>query len=200
MSDVSQRRVDYIKILPNAKTIILHKIRVDLGLSLREYVLLDFIYNWHFVVKNKKPITFGDYLKETGIRQLSISRMFQKLKEKGLLFKDADGKVKTTNKWNDNFNIPDFDNIWKLHPVGNKQKALFAFSKAIKVDTVENIISGIDKYKIFLEKSDQFPQHLSTFLNYKLKWWQSDFDISKLKTQQQDNKMIITTGPKSKFD
>lgn len=179
-------------------SVINHQIRLSLGLSLREYVLLDFICAWHKT--NKEPITYRLYWTHTGIVPRMIVPMFQKMKAKGLLFKDLDGKVKTTALWNEFFNSNGpFEKIWAMHRVGNKQKAKVAFLKALKVDTAENIEKGVVRYIEYVKVTDQFPAHLSTFLNHKNKMWQDEMDPSKYEKKkpafQQPVKAV--TGPKS---
>ncbi len=182
-------------------TIIQHTIRISLGLTLREYVLLDFIFQWH--ESNKAPITFADYFIGTGIYPQFIGRMFGKLKEKELLFKDTDGKVKTTKKWNDNFDrSSQFEELWKLMNTGTKSKAREAFKKAVKVDSFDNIKAGLIVYKNYKEEANSFPAHLSSFLNPKLKIWQETPNADPYKkkmTQPQFFPTPQTTGPKSKL-
>jgi len=177
-----------------------HNTRLNLGLSLREYVLLDFIYSWH--QKNRTPITFGDVFITTGLRPRYIQGTYAKLGAKGLLFKDKDGKVKTTDKWNDFFNSDKlFIELWKLLKTGNKQVAIKSFKKCLRVDTYENIKKGLEKYLEFLSKTDIFPKHLSTFLNYKNKEWLTEHDASMYqKKTNYTPEVKVTTGPKSAFD
>ncbi len=182
-------------------TTIQHALRAKLKLSMVEYVLLDFIHQWH--LKKKEPITFGDYWRATGIKSRMLSSKFARLKERGFLFKDpADGKVKTTDKWNENFNSSEqFETLWKLLNVGNKQVAKTTFVKALKVDSYENIKEGLEKYLAFLKLTDQFPKHLASFLNPKNKDWTTERDagIYKKKEPLYTPKPIVTTGPKSKM-
>lgn len=176
-----------------------HKIRVRLGLSLREYVLLDFLTKWHF--KNKEAVTYGDIWKATGIYIRFVDRMYQRLKGKGLLFKDVDGKVKTTELWNGSFsNSEDFEELWKIMHTGTKNVAKSAFDKAVKVDSFENIKNGLVEYVKFKEEIGQFPVHLSTFLNYKNKIWEGPFDKSPyIKKDKTFDQPKVQTGPKSKL-
>lgn len=193
-----ERNADNHKHVKGSTTII-HKIRVELGLTLREYVLLDFICQWHS--KKNKSITYGDFWEATGVYPRFIDGIFQRLKEKGLLFKDTDGMVKTTPLWNDNFNSSElFEELWKMSKVGNKQKAKSAFDKALKVDSYDNIKAGFLKYKEFLKQTEQFEQHLSTFLSAKNKEWTTEFDASnyKKKTTASDTPKV-STGPQSKW-
>lgn len=178
-----------------------HKVRLYLGLSLREYVLLDFIHNWH--EKKKDQITFGDIFKHTGLRPRYIQGIYAKMGAKGLLFKDTDGKVKTTIRWSEAFNSSELIlELWKLLNTGNKQKATSALKKALRVDTFENIKKGLEAYLEFLSKTDQFPQHLSTFLNAKNKAWNTEWDASmyQKKTGAPMQEQKVVTGPRSAFD
>jgi hypothetical protein len=183
-------------------TTIQHNLRAKLKLSMTEYVLLDFIHQWH--LKKKEPITFGDYWRATGVKSRLLSVKFQRLKDKGMLFKDdTDGKVKTTDLWNSNFNSSEqFETLWKLLNVGNKQVAKKSFSLAMKVDSYENIKLGLEKYLAFLKLTDQFPKHLSSFLNPKNKDWTTERDAgiyAKKKEPLFTPKPQVSTGPKSKF-
>lgn len=182
-------------------TTIKHKLRVELQLTLREYVVMDFIFTWH--QNNKAPISYGDFWIGTGIYERHLDKTFQRLKEKGLLFKDTDGKVKTTEKWNSQFDSSAyFEELWKLMSTGTKSVAKQAFQKAIKVDTFENIKSGLIKYLEYVAQIDWMsPQHLSTFLNHKLKRWEGPFnaDPYKKKVSSSQQKPKVSTGPKSKM-
>ncbi len=181
-------------------TIINHAIRIDLGLTLREYTVLDFIRVWHINNKKKsQAITYGDFWIATGLMNRNISRIYALMKDKGLLFKDVDGKVKTTKKWNIYFedHSVSFESIWKIYKVGVKNKAWEAFNKSLKIDSFENIMAGVQRYLKFLEQTDQFPLHVSTFLYWKNKTWQSEFDASIYKKKEIIQPPIINTGPAS---
>lgn len=184
-------------------SVIIHKVRVELGLTMREYVILDFIHTWHSTKKSK--ITFGDIWKGTGVRIRMVENLYQRLKAKDLLFMDVDGKVKTTKNWNDKFN-PDllFEELWPMIKTGNKQVAKTQFKKCLKVDTFENIKNGLQNYIDFLKQVEWMaPQHLSTFLNPKKKEWQTLFDASIYQNKPKNQTRAapkITTGPRSAFD
>ncbi len=180
-------------------TIIDHSIRIKSNLTLREYVVLDFLRNWYLI--EKKSITFGDF-KEVWITPPSIHTTYSKLLDKGFLFKDVDGKIKTSDKWNTHFadNNIQFDELWKLHNIGNKQKAKSALIQALKVDSFDNIKNGLLEYIEFRKQTDQFPVHLSSFLNHKNKEWQTKRDVSIYKKKEAIAPQIINTGPKSVWD
>jgi len=179
-------------------TTILHKLRAELKITMVEYVLLDFINQWH--LKKKEPITFGDYWRSTGVKSRMLTKKFARLKEKGLLFKDIDGKVKTTDKWNSNFNDSEqFETLWKLLNVGNKQVAKTTFAKALKVDSYENIKLGLEKYVKFVTETDQFRKHLASFLNPKNKDWTTERDSNIYKKKEIIKEQKPTTGPQSKL-
>jgi len=184
-------------------TTILHQLRAKLKISMVEYVLLDFIYQWH--QKNPKPIEYGDYWRACGVKGRMVSKKFARLKEKGLLFKDMDGKVKTTLLWDSNFNASDqFESLWKLLNTGNKQIAKTAFAKALKVDSFENIKKGLEEYIKFVTETDQFKKHLSSFLNPKNKDWTTQRDASIYVKKKEvvnfnNQQPKVTTGPQSKL-
>lgn len=193
-----ERTVENIRTITGS-TLIRHKLRVELRLSLREYVFLDFIYQWH--EKNTDPATYGDFWVGTGLFPRWLDRMFPKLHAKGMLFRDpADGMVKTTDNWNNNFNNSEqFESLWKLLNTGTKNVAKTTFAKALKVDTFESIHAGLVKYIEFKKEVDQFPVHLATFLNPKNKIWQGPFNADPYKKNVNNfNKVNTKTGPKSK--
>lgn len=180
-------------------TFINHKIRIELNLTPREYIMLDFIRNWHLT--NKKPIRFDDCWINTGIINRNLTKSFAVLKAKGLLFLDEkDGKVKTTNLFNCKFDDVNllFEELWKLHHVGTKQIAKACLLKTLKVDTFENIKKGLLKYIEFIKETDQFPMHLSTFLYHKNKIWQEERDASIYK-KKDAVAPVIQTGPASAY-
>ncbi len=181
-------------------TIINHSIRNKLGLTLREYVVLDILRNWF--LKEKKPITFNEY-KKMYLTAVSVHVTYVKLLSKGFLFKDVDGKIKPTEKWNINFadNTDEFEELWELHKIGNKQKAKSAFFNAIKVDSFDNIKKGLVAYIEFRNQTDQFPIHLSSFLNHKNKEWQTERDLTIYKKKEVlQPQTQINTSPKSAWD
>lgn len=179
-------------------TTILHQLRAKLKLTMTEYVLLDFIHQWH--LKKKEPITYGDYWRACGVRARMLDKKFKRLKAKEMLFKDIDGKVKTTDKWNSNFNPSEqFESLWKLLNVGNKQIAKNQFAKALKVDSFENIKKGLEDYLKFIVASDQFKKHLSSFLNPKNKDWTTERDLNLYKKREPIKEQKAVTGPQSKL-
>lgn len=179
-------------------TTIQHSLRVKLKITMVEYVLLDFIHQWH--LKKKEPITFGDYWIACGVKSRLLSAKFKRLKDKELLFKDVDGRVKTTDKWNSNFNSSEqFETLWKLLNVGNKQVAKKSFSLALKVDSFENIKKGLEDYIKFVNETDQFRKHLASFLNPKNKEWTTERDANIYKKREPVKEHKATTGPQSKL-
>lgn len=181
-------------------TLINHKVRIELGLTLREYVVCDFIHSYIF--DTKKPRTFGEWFKGTGYYPRMIHLTYGRLLNKGVLFKDADGMVKTTETWNKYFpnDFENFKQIWKVHNVGNKQKAQKAFISACKVDTFENILKGLKDYCQWLKESEQYPMHTATFLNSSNKEWTTERDLKLYKKKEAIVPAQLNTGPKSAFD
>ncbi len=177
-------------------TLINHKIRLKLGLTLREYVVCDFIHS--YIYETKKARTFGEWFKGTGFYPRMIHLTYERLLNKGVLFKDTDGMVKTTVMWNKHFpnDRENFNQIWRLHNVGNKQQAQKVFIASCKVDTFENILKGTERYVEWLKESDQFPMHTSTFLNPNYKRWNDERDISKYK-KKIEVLVVPDTNPKS---
>lgn len=192
-----ERTVENIRTITGS-TLIRHKLRVELRLSLREYCLLDFMYQW--CKNHTEPITYGDYWRGTGILERAIDRLFQKLKAKGLLFKDVDGRVKPTDLWTKNFDTSEqFEELWKILKTGTKNIARTTFTKAMKVDSFENIRDGLIKYMAYKKETDQYPVHLATFLNPKNKIWEGPFNADPYKKNVTNNSQKKnTTGPQSK--
>jgi len=191
------------KIYVKGTTLIDHRIRVEFGLTLREYVLLDFLYNWHS--KSNKKVTYADIWIHTGLinRKPIVDRMFQRLKEKALLWQDHNdmNKVKVTERWERRFNTTQFfKELWKLMNTGVKKKAEMAVKNAVKVSSEEDIKNGLIKYLDYLSKTNQYPCHLSTFLSARNKMWEGNFDAtpyihpSKVKKEQP-----VNAGPQSKW-
>lgn len=166
-------------------TFIDHKIRIDLGLTLREYVVCSFIHS--FIFNHKQPRTFGQWFISTGFYPRQIHLTYERLLNKGVLFKDADGLVKTTEIWNKRFpnDSENFSEMWKLHSYGNKQIARKAFIAACKVDTFENIMEGLKQYIKWREETEQYPKHLSTFLNAKNKEWTTERNLDIYKKKEE---------------
>jgi len=77
---------------------IIFQVKKDLGLSLKEYILLDAVY--HLQVKTGLSYAKNDYyceLLDVGVRE--VQRIKKTLEEKGLVILEKKG-IKTTDIWN----------------------------------------------------------------------------------------------------
>lgn len=77
-----------------------HGIRVELEITVRQYVFLDCIYN--FNCKKKFEIKWQDIEKATGFIQEEIVEIFRSLKDSGFLI-SKHFSLKTTDLWNQHF-------------------------------------------------------------------------------------------------
>jgi len=111
-------------IVPRGQTVILHRIRAELGLSCDEYVIADFIFTWR-VTQNKKVPSIDLVYRITGISTTEAVQIGNRLEKLGIFDRDKSSKWITTDKWNQYFNMDDdFEEFWKIWlKKGNKKKA-----------------------------------------------------------------------------
>ena len=176
-------------------SVILHKTRIALGLTLEEYVLLDFIYEWNNKNATASP-SFKDYFVATGIIRDDINIMFKKLHACGFLTMDsAKRRVTTTNAWNKYFDTPDsFERFWARHPQGNKATALNRFKTVVgKMKQDPNKLFGkLELYLANCATLDRFSKGLDVWLNPAKRHWDDP-----LTTRSNGNGNGAAGGPKS---
>lgn len=183
---------------PKGTSIIDHSIRFKLKLTVEEYILCDLIYQF-----NKRyrigSLTYNKYISTVGFLPEEVLRLGKSLKQRGFLIDDAKQKrIVTTSLWNDNFNDnAQFEQLWLLHPKGNKAKAREAFIKTI----------GIVNYNVLLEKLQEYLGYqtdlnyryqLSTWLDPKLRHWEDQLEYKGIQEQKQEG-MDDTSMPSTLF-
>jgi len=152
-----------------------HKKRIKLGLTCDEYVILETVDSLVLLGKKAYVATI-----EKEIGKIEDQLVFAKLNEMGLLLMQ-NGSYVCGLPWRAQFPHDDcFETLWKLFHVagakGNKKKALEAYKKAIKTDTMKNITTGAKAY-IANKISSQSPfiMHLSSFLSPEYQYWRDDY-------------------------
>ncbi len=154
------------------KTIINHSIRLQLKLTLEEYVLLDFIYTWN--QNEKAPATFRNFYTHTGIIQADVKHFLGRMKEKGLIIWDAKNKrVEAYSEWVNAFSSDGLlDILWKIHAKGSKASARERLPKVLKKISFEELKQ---KYQAYIDscagREYQFIKGLDVFLNPKKEHW-----------------------------
>jgi len=155
-------------------TTINHRIRVEFKLSLEEYVLLDFIFNWN--KKSNEAIRFKDYYVATGFINNDIIELFKVLKEKKLLIKDLNkNRVDVAPEWTALFSTDgSIERLWKIHPKGNKKQASLKLGRVLKKISIDELCSKLTHYVKWCDATNTFKKDLSTWLNPELEHWNND--------------------------
>ena len=176
----------------NGISVINHKKRIELSLTIEEYVFLDFI--WSTNKKQQTPIAFIQYLKFLGMLPVEVKLLFAKMKEKNLLVWDEKKKrVDIYTKWKDAFNTNNqFDELWKIHPKGNKNISRERLSKVLDKIPFDELTTRLKKYLADCKNTQRFEKDLATWLNPKNEHW-NDALISKEVIKQTGTKIIFKT-------
>ena len=175
------------------KTIMNHGIRVKLGLTCIEYVLLDFIKGWQD--KNDKRIRYSDLWIFTGIAPEHIPDLWKNLIAKEMVYYDDEtGLVTTDSKFDECFNKDnDFQDFWEhygrvldndknytlIGNIGNRQMAMKNYRKAIKVITPAELKQKAREYTDYCVASTRYIQHASTWLNPVNRKWEDILTMPK---------------------
>lgn len=157
--------------LPNGKTIIDHKIRVELELEFDEYVFMDFLYT---INKDKsQKLTYDIAFKKTGIVREDINSIVKACMLRGLIEKDKHGKWIVLDKWNKHFDVDkDFNEFWEIFKKrGSKVEAQKHFTKTIKLVEKDKLFNAAKKY-IASVSDPIYIMHASKFLNPNFKRWE----------------------------
>lgn len=175
---------------PIYKTIIDHKKRLELELTMDQYALADAIEQ--VIDKYKDFDSKRDY--DRIYRRTGIKREFYPSLGKALFVKDIISPIPETNKYiltakwkgnNEEIIKKEFEKLWiRSGKVGNKQAAFKMFKKAVKEDPIEYLFSRWSLYEAFLKTSTQSQLHLSSWLNpenkrYNDEWKESAFSKKK---------------------
>jgi len=142
------------------RTIIDHNIRIEMGLSLTQYVTVDFYENW--VQKKGKYLSpnKGDLYVSTGLSQVPEEIEF--LQGIGLLTTNESGHVIPTDKWNNRYANP-IEEFWAIHAKGSKATAKQRLPKALKKIDKNTLLA---KLKEYIKTNDyQFLKGLDVWLN-----------------------------------
>jgi hypothetical protein len=158
---------------PSGVSVIDHKIRFTLGISCKEYVIIDCLYR-----RNKRHKVGGmayiEYYKELGFEPEEIQGIIKSLKEKKLLsWNKEKERIETSKSWNDFFDDDkNFDILWQICPTGNKQQAVQNFLKIKNVPF--NILSESLQNYVNSKDDKKFLMHLHRWLDPKLKHWEDN--------------------------
>lgn len=168
-------------------TVIDHAIQVSLRLSHIEYIVTDLIYRHNKRYKTG-GVVYKKYFTEAGLMPHEVNRTIKSLKEKTVLEFDHDNKrIKTDNCWNRNFDDDvQFDNIWKICPTGNKQKARENFLKVNSMITFDTLVEYLTKY-VNSKEDKKYLMHLFRWLDPKLKHWEDNLETMKVAAVAEDH-------------
>lgn len=155
-------------------TIMRHDIRIKLGLTCIEYVLLDFIKTWQD--KNDTRILHRDLWIYTGIAPEHIPELWKNLIDKDMVYYDEEtGLVTTASAFDQCFNKDsDFQDFWEnygrinhelIGPIGNRQIAAKVYRKTIKNLTPAALKEKARLYTEYCQREKKYILHASTWLN-----------------------------------
>jgi hypothetical protein len=138
-------------------TTINHKIRVRLGLTMAEYVVMDFL---DYALTKRKPITYEYSQRRTGLAREQFIQILASLRDKGFTQSVAEeGKLPTiipTRLWLDAFMIPKewFESFWMVgenaYWPGSRKKAQQLFEKLCKTYSPEYLLKCKENYVTFM--------------------------------------------------
>ncbi len=159
-----------------------HFIRSVLNASSDEYCLMQYIHD-HYI-ENKK-YDLKKYALIAGYDIENINDIFLSLLSKELL----SDKGKPTIKWLKMFPLDEaFLTFWSLHAWrGSKSAAKINLYKCSKIDTIENIIAGAEKYikyKKAIKAPSEMIMYATSFLSVEFQYWQSNYDTSETNNTQ----------------
>jgi len=148
-----------------------HAVRVQLQLSLEEYVLMDFIFQEN--QKRTTSIRFDDYFKATGFINENIKELFSLMKDRGLLVLDTKyNRPDVFDEWKAIFSSSDlFAQLWKIHAKGNQPTAKERLPKALKMITFELLKEKLKRYVAACNANQTFKKGLDVWLNPQKEHW-----------------------------
>lgn len=154
---------------PKGTSIIEHGIRIDLNLSIPQYVVADFIYVYNKTYKTYSP-TFRQYWTETGLLPEEVNAIIKELAAKQIIYMAK--RIELTNRWVTKFNDDaQFDQLWQIYNVGNKQEARENFLACKKIVTFDVLLERLTFYKGTIT-DPKYAMHLKKFLDPKYKRWE----------------------------
>ncbi len=159
-----------------------HFIRSVLNITCDEYCLMQYIHD-HYIEDKKYDLDkFGLIAR---YHDDDVTDIFIKLVSKELLT----DKGKPTIKWLKMFPLDEaFIKFWSLHSWrGSKIAAKKNFYFCSKVDSIENILAGAEKYikyKKAIHASSKMIMYGTSFLSTEFQYWQSNYDTSETNNAQ----------------
>ena len=165
-------------------SIINHKIRVKLGLTLNEYCVLDFLYSRMIA---KKPVLSiakeSDALwKDLGVRPFNIVDNVLCLGEKDLIEENKKGEIIPTQLWIDEFEKgweKEFTTLWDTYGhIGNESEAKARYKLVRKITTLDHLLKRHQVYQKHLDERDwKQKMQLTVWLNPKKMKWDDDYEV-----------------------
>ncbi len=170
-------------------TTINQRVRVQLKLSMEEYAVMDFIFNW-----NKKFTTNAklmDYYRQTGYVAEEINILLKSMKDRGLLL--WNGRIDVFPEWYAIFSTSGLDDqIWAIHKTGNKQLVRERLPKVLKKISFEDLKLKLENYLKWCDQTEKFKKNLSTWLDPNKEYWNDPIGpISKTNPQESQPKNQI---------
>lgn len=162
----------YKRTMIKGATTIIHSIRVNLKLSLEEYVLLSFIDGWN--EKKKEVATFRDFYIATGIMPEDTKAYLNHMKKRKLIvFNEEAKRIDVCNEWKHSFGSSDLVEIlWKIHAKGNKKTAAARLPKVLKKIPFEELKAKYITYIKSVSTSEfRHRKGLDVFLNPDKEHW-----------------------------
>jgi len=163
-------------------TVVDHKRRCKLNLTLSEYVFLDAIEQ--LIVRNGKfhaRTMQDDLYKICGILPDAFKVLGGKLREKEMLLHQGGNIFTLGQKWSEgSADIKqEFEALWLLlGRVGNKKKGLQMYDKARKAGFEADFLKKrVDVYVKFVKDSEQYPLHVSSFFNPANEEFNNEFKV-----------------------
>lgn len=165
-------------------SIINHKIRAKLKLSLAEYCVMQFLFDW---VKKTDPI-YDDFYSELGISNESLHSIMRNLNIQGFLV-----EFKPTDKWNVHFkdSSGEFEKLWLLLPKGSKIKAKQRYIKVIKTIEHTELEAKLKAYIAYCDRCGVLRKGLDVYLNPTLQHWNDlNYEDKSMKFKKEEPKGI----------
>lgn len=154
-------------------TTINHRIRVQLKLSMEEYVMMDFIYNWN--LNNTETPKLKHYFLATGYIAEDIQFLFKVMREKKLLI--AHGKINkhcdVCPAWYAIFStsVDQVNELWKILQKGNKPTVIQRLPKVLKQVSFDELKAKLIAYVKDCEVNGAFMKGLDVWLNPEKQHW-----------------------------
>jgi len=159
-----------------------HFIRSVLNITCDEYCLMQYIHD-HYIEDKKYDLDKFGLI--AGYHDDDVTDILIKLASKDLLT----DKGKPTIKWLKMFPLDDaFIKFWSLHSWrGSKSAAKINLYECSKIDSIENILAGAQKYityKKAIKAPSEMIMYATSFLSVKNQFWQSNYDTSETNNPQ----------------